>query len=238
MGLYRAAAIAGLMMFGNARGSSAGEIQGIVHLEGSVPTPVLMSIQPEAGNHSTEGCGSLTKVSQQLLVDANGGVENAVVWVDMPPEASQHATRAAVSLDQLECEFAPHVVIVPPGGSLAFHNADPVLHNIRIFRGRDRLVEEWQHPRTADLLARFPSPGRYLVRCGVHSWMHAWVIAAEHRYYAVTDASGTFHLPEIPSGRYTLHVWHETLGQQDQDVQVGTQGSFVTVRLSKEGGGG
>ena len=47
---------------------------------------------------------------------------------------------------------------------------------------------------------------------------------------------GHFNLPAVPAGRYTLRVWHETLGEQRQDVQVGTHGSFITVRLSPEGG--
>ena len=211
----------------------------MVRLEGSVPASAMVTIQPNTGSHSTEGCGSLTKPSQRLLVDANGGGQNAVVWVDMPPGLSSNdPVDAPVVLNQVECEFAPHVVVVPPGGRLSFRNSDTMLHNIRVFRDQDRLVEEWQPPHTEGLLVSLPSPGRYLIRCGVHSWMYAWVVAAEHRYYAVTDSTGSFRLPEIPVGRYPLHVWHETLGDHTQDIQVGKQGALVTVHLSQQEAGG
>jgi len=237
MGVYRAAAIIIVVAFGHAPSSAAGEVHGIVSLEGPASAPAIMTIQPQTGDHSTEGCGNLTKPSQRLLVDANGGVQNAVVWVDMPPEPPRQQAGDRVVLDQVGCEFAPHVVVVPPGGTLSFRNSDTMLHNIRMFQGRDRLVEEWQHPHTADLLAHFPSPGRYLIRCGVHSWMYAWVVAAAHRYYTVTDPTGHFLFPEMPIGHYTLHVWHETLGEHTQDIQVGTQRLLVTVHLSKEAEG-
>ncbi len=234
MDLSRATAIAG-MILGVAPACLAGEVQGVVRLEGVVPSPMTITIEPDRGNHSTEGCGSLTRRSQQLLVDPQGGVQNAVVWVETSAESADHPAGETVVLTQHECEFDPHVVVVPSGMMLSISNADPLLHNIRIFRGIDRLVEEWQHPHAGDLLMRFPAPGRYLVRCGVHSWMYAWVIAAEHRYYAVTDAHGQFRFSEAPVGLQTLYVWHEILGEQQQRIRVRAGRSFVAIRFAQRG---
>lgn len=233
MDLSRAAAIAGIML-GAVPPCFGGDVQGTVQLEGAAPAPATVTIEPKRGSHSTEGCGSLTKRSQRLLVDPRGGVQNAVVWVETSAEPLNDPMGDSIMLTQRECEFDPHVVVVPPGKSLSINNADPLVHNVRMFRGSDRIAEEWQHPHAGDLLMRFPAPGRYLIRCGVHSWMYAWVIVAEHRYYAVTDGAGRFTIPDLAAGRYTLRVWHETLGEHQQVVRVGTTQSDVAIRLSQE----
>lgn len=170
---------------------------------------------------------------EQLLVDPQGGVQNAVVWVEMPSGASARVEGVQRMLDQHECMFEPHVMLMPAGGTLAIRNSDPVLHNIRIFRERTMLMHEWQGSQAADLAWRFDEPGRYLVRCGVHAWMYAWVVVADHCCYAVTDRAGRFTIPDVPAGSQTLRVWHETLGEHRQRVGVRAGRSMVLVRFAE-----
>jgi hypothetical protein len=208
-----------------------------VRLSGELPEPVTLTIEPKTGDHSTAGCGDLTRVSQRLLVDLQGGVQNAVVWLEGVPPVSPGQSGPAAVLDQQACEFVPHVLLMPRDGALAIRNSDPVLHNTRIFRDAAMLMHEWQAPKAGDLEWRFDAPGRYLVRCGVHAWMHAWVVVAEHRYYAVTDHAGEFTIPDVPEGDYPLHVWHETLGEHQQRVTVTRGRSLATVHMTEQGPG-
>ncbi len=222
-------------------GSEAGEVSGSVRLEGPVPAPSVIAVEAKKGNHSTEGCGHL-QVSQRLLVDPSGGVAHVVIWLpfkigdspqgDTPlggvsPLGAVPSAETEVALDQKECRFVPHLVIVPPGGKLIIRNSDPVRHNIRIFKeGKPSLLmHRWQNGKGAPIVWRFTEPGRYIVRCGIHPWMHAWVVAAEHRRYAVTDAQGNYLLPDVPPGSHRLRVWHETLGMAEIPVRVGPEGA-------------
>ena len=50
--------------------------------------------------------------------------------------------------------------------------------------------------------------------------MEAWIVVAEHPYYAVSDEKGEFKLTDVPPGTYTLHLWHESLGELEQQVTV------------------
>ena len=59
------------------------------------------------------------------------------------------------------------------------------------------------------------------IKCDVHRWMNAYVGALEHPYFAVTAEAGTFQLPDLPPGTYTLEAWHERLGVRTQQVTVG-----------------
>jgi plastocyanin len=227
----RGLAVTGVLTLGVSM-ASASDVVGIVRVDGPVPEPTVLTLEPGTGDHSTEGCGNLTKTSPRLLVAPEGGITNGVVWLEGVPATSGGEAEATDVLDQFECVFRPHVVMVPVGGELAVRNSDRIRHNIRIFDGFRMLTHQWQPAGASDFTWRFEQPGRYLVRCGAHPWMYAWVIAVEHGFYAVTDATGTFRLSDVVPGYYRLHVWHETLGEQEQPIQVGVGRSFVTVRLS------
>ena len=40
-----------------------------------------------------------------------------------------------------------------------------------------------------------------------HYWMRAYLMVAEHPYYALTNADGRFVLPQVPPGRYEIVCW-------------------------------
>lgn len=203
--------------------AGAEDLHGTVRLDGPVPAPEIVTVEPKKGVHSTEGCGSLQKPSQKLQVNPSGGVKNAVVWLDLPSQTqSSNSNEPPILMDQKECIFNPHVAVTTPGRALAIRNSDPALHNIRIFRegNPSMLMHQWQKADALDILWRFTEPGRYIVRCGVHPWMYAWAVVMPHNACAVTDDSGGFTIPAVPPGKYTLHVWHETLGTLDQPIRV------------------
>ena len=235
MGLRHTIAVIGsALALGVARSLHAAELRGIVHLDGARPVPAFITIDATSKEHPMEGCGAATKPSQRLLVDPNGGVQYAVVWVDVPMTTPHGPVEDVTStLDQHECVFKPHLLLLPVGATLRIRNSDAMLHNVRIFRDRTMLMHEWQPPHGPELTWRVPEPGRFLVRCGVHAWMHAWVVVADLPHAGVTDEAGQFTLSEIPEGRYTLRVWHETLGEQQQRVTVGAEGSVVTVHVAQ-----
>ena len=208
-----------LLLF--AQVAEGAELTGQIRLEGPPPPAEKVTIEPKKGDHSTERCGSLVKDSQKLLVDPAGGIKNAVVWVSSSEGLGQKQA-GPVLMDQNQCVFEPHVIALQAGQSIAVRNSDSAIHNIRIFReGKpDMLMHQWQKADAADIPWCFKEPGRYVVRCGVHHWMYAWVFVAPGGQVAVTDGEGRFRLAGVPEGRYTLHVWHETLGERDIPVEV------------------
>lgn len=213
----------------------AAQLSGQVLLDGPVPEQEKVVIEEKkTGNHSTEGCGSLVKDSHKLVVDPQGGIKNAVVWLELPGETGKPAEKQAPALiDQNQCVFEPHVAAIPAGAEIAVRNSDSVIHNIRIFReGKpDMLMHEWQKADAPDIRWRFEEPGRYLVRCGVHHWMYAWVfVAPSGAPAAVTDAQGRFQLADVPEGRHTLHVWHETLGTDRIDIVPGQDPVLIQLK--------
>jgi hypothetical protein len=65
--------------------------------------------------------------------------------------------------------------------------------------------------------------------------MRAWVVVAEHPFYAVTNDQGEFMLDHVPAGEYTLQLWQESLGMATQDVSVKDEAiTTVTVEMSQK----
>jgi hypothetical protein len=57
------------------------------------------------------------------------------------------------------------------------------------------------------------------------------VVVADHPFYAVTGEQGDFLLENVPPGRYTLQVWHESLGTVQRDVAVNGSVATITVEM-------
>ena len=236
MVLSRTVAIAAVLLLGVTGSVAAGEVSGTVRL--TSPVPAAESIKIEEGTkaaRAVEECGRLPRVSPKLIVSPDGGVQNAVIWLEGSFERPYDgATDGAVILDQQACTFSPHVLVAPQGSTLRVRNSDDVVHNVRLFRESALLWRKWQQPRATELTWRLDAPGRYVMRCGVHPWMYAWVIVAEHEYYTVSDASGRFTLARVSPGNHRLHAWHETLGERIEELRVGDDQAVVTVSFEQD----
>jgi hypothetical protein len=59
------------------------------------------------------------------------------------------------------------------------------------------------------------------VSCDLHGWMEAYIVVTPHSYFAMTKKNGTFEIKDVPPGKYTLKMWHESLGEESRKIQVG-----------------
>jgi hypothetical protein len=136
-----------------------------------------------------------------------------VVWLDGITRGRALATPPEpVEIRAEGCAFTPHVLAVGVGTRLAIRNADPFLHNVHAtaLEAGTTWFSEGLAQAGAAHVAGVERPGvTRLVDDAGHPWMLAWVHAFEHPYFAVSDADGRFQITGIPSGQYTLRVWHE-----------------------------
>ncbi len=149
---------------------------------------------------------------------------NVFVYVKKGLEGKQFAPPPAVetvTIDQKGCRFGPHVLGIRAGQTLRVTNSDPLTHNIH---PQARLNREWnqsQETGSPALERKFVRPEIMVrVKCNVHSWMRAYVGVVEHPYFAVTGEDGSFAIPNLPPGDYTIEAWQEKLGVQELEVHV------------------
>ena len=59
---------------------------------------------------------------------------------------------------------------------------------------------------------RFPRPGIVDIYCHLHPNMMATIVVAPNRWYARSDRSGQYRIPNVPAGQYTVVAWHKSAG--------------------------
>lgn len=192
------------------------DLEGKVKLEPPFPPPSVLEIPEE---HSVS-CGT-QKLSPKLKISAEGSVANAVVKLEGNLPGPIRPPADEFVLDQTHCEFSPHILLVPKGATVQIKNSEAMLHNVRAFNEKAEMLFNVAMPKKGQVLKKhFDEPGRVIVRCGVHPWMHAIVIVQEHPYYALTDETGSFKIEGIPEGTYRISVWHESLGILERTIEI------------------
>jgi len=222
--LFALAVCAALALLGVARPVDAASIRGVVTMTGAVVQKKLpVTIDQYV-------CGK-EKPSEELVVNPQGGVRNAVVWLQTPPPgATWPSAPEKVEMDQKTCVFVPRVVIVPAGGTVEFLNSDRLLHNLHS-ASKDNPTFNRTQPRGRVIPVTFSKPEIIQVNCDLHSWMRSWVVVADHPFYALSNDAGEFVLPNVPPGKYVLQIWQESVGVTSRDVTVGADDARVTVEL-------
>lgn len=166
-------------------------------------------------NKDTAKCGT-EAVIEKVAVGPNKGLVNAVAYV---PSARGGSGKAKAVIDQQGCKFVPHVVAMMPG-ELDIKNSDDILHNIHTYSTANPAINKAQPKFKKVMTEKFEKPEFVKVTCDVHSWMLGWVAVLPTSFFGVTDKEGVARIENVPAGKQTVEVWHETLGKQSREVEV------------------
>jgi plastocyanin len=195
--------------------SDGGSIGGTITVSGAIPALPRRQI-----NKDPSVCGAGNRASQQLEVSPQGGLRNVVMIVEGVKRGKALPEGQSAQIDQKNCEYSPHVQVLPLNTELAIANSDPVLHNYHLYRNDETLFNVAQAVQGQVNRHILDQPGFIYAECDVHGWMQAHVAVVENPYYAVTDENGKFSIADLPAGSYTVRIWHEYLGEQTRNVTV------------------
>ena len=201
--------------------TDGGRIAGRVTMKGNAPARERLDITKDKAV-----CGKTEKFAETLVVSANGGVANAVVYLRAMAKGKPWLPHE--ELVQEDCRFRPHVLLVPQGGDLRVVNTDRIGHHVRAAGPHIRLnviQPRYVEKLLVPALAKEGLPETVSeVWCDIHPWMHAHIVVEQHPYYAVTCEDGSFRLTGVPPWQYDLAIWHERLGDATRRVTVDPNG--------------
>jgi plastocyanin len=213
--------------------ATAGVLVGRVSFQGTPPAPDRLRMQTDKSCLQGD---APNPVDNAVLVSESGGLQNAFVYVKDGLDAAYSFTVPAAPkiLDQKGCIYTPRVVGVMTGQSLEVVNSDETLHNVHALPMANEEFNRGQRLKGERLTKTFSAP-EVMVRfkCDVHGWMAAYVGVVAHPFFAVSDADGRFEINGLPPGAYTVGLWHEKFGVQEQTITIGakeTQTLNYTVR--------
>jgi plastocyanin len=203
-------------------------IQGRVRISGA-----QQRLKPLPVFKSRAFCGAMVR-NETLLIGADGGVENAVVLL-RPLGRKTAVEPEAITLDNKQCAFTPHVQIARVGSELLLKNSDPILHTVHARMGHETLFNVGL-PKWRRVTQRLDRAGVIRINCDVlHTWMSAAIVVTDTPYFALTDKSGHFKLEHLPAGEYDIEVWHERLGARQQQLALSANGiTHVEVIYAQE----
>jgi plastocyanin len=123
------------------------------------------------------------------------------------------------TIRQVNETFVPQVLAIQTGDTVHFPNLDPFFHNVFSLSGA-RSFDLGRYPKNQVRSVKFDRPGIVKVFCHIHSHMNAVIRVFDHPYFCKADSNGTFSIPHVPEGTYTLVAWHERLKLQRQVIRV------------------
>lgn len=200
-------------LFSVAHADEWGTIKGRFVFGGAAPAAADLKADKDV-----EVCGKHKLLSEELVVGADTGVANVVIFVrdkgvKVHPDLAAAAKASKVVLDNKDCRFQPHVAVVQTGQTLVLKNSDSVGHNSNIATLKNSpsnslIPAGGESPVTFSSEEAIPAQ----VTCNIHPWMKAWLVVRPNPYAAVSKADGTFEIANVPAGEVELQMWHEKAG--------------------------
>lgn len=163
-----------------------------------------------------EVCGRGYKIDKVYEVSEDGGVKNAVVFIN----GKGNSRKNKKVLVQEMCEFKPRVLSMEAGSVLEVVNKDSVKHEANGVQDFETIFQLSQHKKGMVDKVSLDKAGVVEVTCNIHGWMKAWVVVVEGTLHSVTDKRGEFLIKGVPAGKHKLKLWHEGFGEKEMVVNL------------------
>jgi len=163
--------------------TDGGTISGTVRWSGPIPRGLSFPItkDPQICDPDSRKTADLDR----LIVGLEGGVANTVVYLkNITTGKAMDLPAQRRHLDQKNCRYIPHILLVPQDDALEMVSSDATLHTIHMDGAASYNLP---FPFAGRPTSRtFQNPGLVNLRCnGGHVWMNAEMFIAPHPYYTM-----------------------------------------------------
>jgi hypothetical protein len=191
-----------------------GTLKGKFVLDTAAPEPLALK------NTDKDGCNKFPLVDEGIVAGKNNELANVFVYLRTkakevaPSYAEQKGSE--VILDNKNCRFEPHCVIVTTDQKLVVTNSDPFAHNSNITPFKPANKPENPLIPAGGKFEKVFKAGEALpinVSCNIHPWMSAKMLIRDDPYAAISAADGTFEIVDLPAGKeLEFQFWQESGG--------------------------
>jgi len=210
-------------------GVVAGKVTGRIVFDGEVPKAEPLKITDAQAKGCTDEGAKVNAESRKLIVGADKGVQNVVVTIEVK-DAKVKVGEETIKVDQTQCRFEPHIMIIPVGSTVEYVNSDKVSHNVHTFGTKNKAFNN-TIPAGASQKQKLDKAEAVQIKCDIHPWMGAYLFVADTNHADMTDAKGAFEIAGLPPGEYAIKVWHESLGKAKATVTVKADGTAEPVEI-------
>lgn len=175
-------------------------------------------------------CQGKGRIQGHVVSYGDREAPNSLVFIEdltgdfEPPE--EHAV-----IDQINTEFVPRMLPVLKGTTVDFLNSDAGWHNVYSPSQSVTPFNLGTYPPGQSRSMTFDNIGVAPISCSMHSGMRTYVIILGNPYFSVTDKTGIFEINDVPTGTYSLRVWHERWHTEKQKITV-EDGKIISVNFT------
>jgi hypothetical protein len=200
---------------------AAGTITGTVTFDGKPPVmkPLAMDADPACAKKHSKPV-----LAEALVLGSGQTMANILVYVSkgLPAGKTYPAPKTPVTLDQVGCQYKPHVMGIMVGQPYRILNSDGILHNVHTLPKVNPQFNRAMTPGMKEASTNFGKPEDiFQIKCDVHPWMSAYIGVFTHPFFSTTATDGKFTISGLDAGTYEITAWHERLGPQTASVTVG-----------------
>lgn len=196
----------------------------------------MFSIPPRlalAAGTLTLSLGAQAAGYQAHVVDGQGEpLADAVVTLQGP---GRGLAQPSAVMDQRDKQYFPRVLAVHTGTAVSFPNHDNIRHQVYSFSPAKRFeLRLYEGTPTAPVV--FDKAGLAVLGCNIHDWMLGYVYVTDAPWFGVTDRHGNVQFDDLPTGQYSVVLWHprsaNAAPQPQPAVQIADKGVTLDYRLS------
>jgi hypothetical protein len=195
---------------------SGGTVSGKITYEGTPAKqkPIDMSKEPSCAKQY-----ATPPTTETVVTGPNNALENVVVYISAGAPDEAAPSKAAV-FTQKGCRYLPHVLAFQVNQELNVMNDDQTSHNIHPLAKINREWNKSQPPGSPPIIDKYDKAEMIPVKCNIHPWMHGTFAVLKNSHFAISAEDGSFTLPNLPPGKYTVTAFHESYGDQSQEVTI------------------
>jgi hypothetical protein len=223
MEIRLAALIAAMcLLLGGSTGLSASPtgatISGKVILKGTPPKPKPVDLSKEPECVKIHANSPL--FPETVVTGRENTLKNVVVYISSGPPESHPMPLRPAAFDQQDCHYTTHVLAARTGQDIKISNSDPFSHNIHPLAKINREWNRIQPPNVPAFSYSYEQEEFIPVKCNIHPWMQGYFAILKTSHFDVTGEDGSFRLPDLPPGKYTVTAWQEVYGTQMQEITI------------------
>jgi plastocyanin len=153
----------------------------------------------------------------------------AVVWLD--GDRAKPAPKAYLVMAQHDGRFVPPFLVAAVGQTIEMPNLDQVAHNVYSATPSHTFnLGLYSMGERKEVV--FDRPGLVEVACSIHSFMRARILVVPNALYATVSADGSYQIPNVPGGNYTLRFWADGRAPFSREITV-PPGSTVRIDIAE-----
>ena len=176
-------------------------------MKDTAPQPTTAVGSSDSDDPKRKAGGGMLHGTLQLQGKPIGGLGLVMLW---PKGAKAKITKRSAKfrvIEQRNKTFAPHVMAVPVGSTVAFPNFDSIYHNVFSLSQQRFDLGMYKSGDMRQMV--FDKPGIIRLGCNIHANMSAYLIVVDAPHYAVADQDGAFSFQSLKPGKYKVQAWSE-----------------------------